>query len=239
MAILADYLLFETSGTVIADNSGNGHNGTFEGGKSNVVSTTGPSAGLPLALTFDGSVDRINIPYDASFTGNSVMTLAATMRFDVAGEGGGDQAACGTWDGASLHFRIMWRDSLSNLTCNVRSSSGHPNSEMTGDRLGDYAWHTVVYTYDGAGCSAYFDGVQTGSEPSQTGVTGYGTYDFSIGAQTPSGSAKWTGDISRVQLADHVFTAQEISDFAAFSGPGLGGVLPSYPGNSSSLGLSI
>ncbi len=63
-SLIGHWKLDETSGSSIADSSGNGHNGTWSDGTGDDVAEETTTGSIDTALTFDGNNDRINIPYD-------------------------------------------------------------------------------------------------------------------------------------------------------------------------------
>jgi hypothetical protein len=68
--LLAQWKLDEGSGTIAADATGNGHDGTLEGNPEWVVGYYGG------ALKFAGSPDRVVVPYDSQLNPEEAFTVS-------------------------------------------------------------------------------------------------------------------------------------------------------------------
>ena len=152
------------------------------------------SASADSWLQFDGSDDRVMVPYSDSFP-TEVFTVGAwinsesiTQRSAIIARGEDDNSFNLSWqlyvagDGT---LEIMLEDSRENNFCYPRTCMGAPQPSCSGDpvTIADGGWHHVAATRDGAGTLVlYVDG-----EPliscSATGVPSSNNFhDLSIGS---------------------------------------------------------
>lgn len=89
------YLKFdETSGTTASDSSGNGNDGTYNGGVT--LGAAGPAERNGVAAQFDGIDDYVSVPLDLSHTDEA--TVVMWLYWDAFAD---DNRTLLDWDGAS------------------------------------------------------------------------------------------------------------------------------------------
>lgn len=151
--VLADspfiYLhLNETSGTVAADSSGNGHNGTYNGtvtlNQAGVVHDSGDAA-----VTLDGSTGYVSCPSTGVPTGNNPWTQEAWFKV-IAHSSLGVIVGWGT--NTTLEEPNFYIDSTGTLFMSTW------NTDTSVQALTNGVWYHVVTTWDGTTHSCYVNG---------------------------------------------------------------------------------
>jgi hypothetical protein len=221
------------SGNDIADESGNGNNGTL---------TNGAYVGEDDEIVFDGVDDYVAVAHDASLNwGSGDGTVSVWVKFTtdknaytcflVKGAGGASQKRyqlVTESDGTTPRFDI-------DDDGGVLKTIGHDAS------INDGEWHHLAGVRDGNNLRLYVDGVETTSSP--TDITGYGSIDdiegFTLGASNTSGSQGdeqyYDGSIRHPQVFNRALTAAEVAFLASeyevqvpnLKGATLG-IIPSY-----------
>ncbi len=164
-----------TTGSTIADGSGNGHNGTVVG----TAPTSGVAGMFGTAFTFPGGTNvpgtngYISVPYDPGFSGLNQLTLSCWINIPVVPSGINPREAMFSMD-SQLEGTNSWVDCYAfgwpqhgyqnRLSAVIGTSgeydgpSGYPSTN---------AWHLVTMVYDGGNKSSsqwfaycYLDGVQ-------------------------------------------------------------------------------
>ncbi len=211
-AELVGYWKFdESGGTVAADSSGTGNDGTLHGVPQWV---TGKLGG---ALDFDGSTDYVEIPHDPSLSITDAITISAwtNMRANASGEMA--IVSKGGWAANDLPYEltetpgdvIFWQfyDDGGRDTCS-------PNSPPVSE------WHHIAATYDGKIFKCYIDGVLA-EEWAYVGKMPQNTASVTIGRRSRGGTF-FNGMIDDVAIFNHALSAEEIPNIMM----GVGGFGP-------------
>ncbi|NCC23366.1 MAG: DUF1566 domain-containing protein, partial [Alphaproteobacteria bacterium] len=204
------WTLDETSGTTAADSSGNGHDGTLQGGLDAGNDSVAGQVGT--AIEFDGTDDYINIGNLPAINGASQVTLAAWMKRTVPG----DYLGVGKGTADDLHgLAITYQPGGIILLVFDNGTDGWADSVQ---QFNDTGWHHVAMIFDGTQTGdanrlkLYVDGVQetlSFSGASIPATTTSNTTPFQIG-----GSSVWSvygpGSIDDVRIYDRALSAAEI-----------------------------
>lgn len=156
--VLADspftYLrLNETSGTVAADSSGNGHNGTYSGG----VTLNQPGAVTEAgarAAKLDGSTGFISLPSTGVPTGNAAFTQELWALINAAA---GTSVFMGWGTNTTNEEPVFYFDASRNLFISTWNTDTNIATLLAG------AWYHLVATYDGTTHKGYVNGQLAGS----------------------------------------------------------------------------
>jgi len=198
--LVAHWSYDQSSGTVLTDNSGNGHNGTFSG------TPTWAAGKINNALTFDGT-DAVNMGNITQINNVSKLTLATWIKRSSAGsqvlvgkQATNQDVAIEAWSDGKIYFQMSkGADTYGTITLN------------------DTAWHHVALVFDGTltgnanRLKAYVDGVQKT-------LTFKGTVStVTTSSTTPFNIGKMGGDYSNGQVDDtwlytRALTQAEIQD---------------------------
>jgi hypothetical protein len=211
------YQFDETSGTVVADASGNGHHGTVVGGGMwlNDGSQASPSASDGLAL--DGVDDHVDLPDDL-LAGLDAITVTAEVYIEP------DQASpyfiyglgnsSGDWGSGYLFTTGNgYRTSISTChwTCEQNASSGQNLARGT--------WNHLAYTLEGGTAVLYLNGQEVGRNDGVTitpGDIGSGaTAANYLGRSLYSGDRYLHGRFADFRIYDGALAAAEIGEQAA------------------------
>jgi chitodextrinase len=203
--LIGAYSFDQGSGTVAADSSGNGNNGTI----TNATWNTGKYGG---ALNFNGTNAYVSLPalgtfYNSGFTLEAWVKKATTTRVDTG--------VVGSWtsDGGPM----IWVDHIAGhyyLTLNT----GMSNYLDSGATPTAGTWQHVAATYDGSTARFYLNGTLVASKPFTAPV---GTSNsWRIGAYGAGSGGNFDGSIDEVRVYDHALTASDIqTDMATPIGP--------------------
>jgi hypothetical protein len=167
-AIAGDWELNETSGTVVADSSGNGNNGA----------STNISFVEPGAYTFNGTSSKITVPSSTTLNAGT-SRVALSLRFKstfAAGSGNSD------WDmikRGGYKIEIYRKKQGDQARCAFTDTGGRKLAFQAGPSLTDGAWHTVTCTRLGNTATLTVDGVNY-------------THTATIGSLKP-GNQMWIG----------------------------------------------
>lgn len=221
--ILADspvgaWLLDETSGTIAADSSGNGLNGTYTGGYTLNSRTFTDGA---KCVELNGSTGHVALGAPSALNFKDVWTLEAWGQTDIVGAG--EQYLIGEgYNGTN----VMWA-----LCKNI--GAGGTGKMMVGHYTG--AWQTVtdptnpvisqfhhfVGTWDGGSLRLYRDGTLVAGPTARTSVTSNEFNNIGLGVRTdPTPTGYWDGGIGRVAIYHSVLSESRIlAHFQAGVGP--------------------
>ena len=184
----------EGSGNIAADSSGNGRDGTLEGGPSWVA---GQLAG---ALEFDGSDDYVG-------TGDSFLSNLGqfTIALWVAGDPSGASRTGLVGQNDCVEFGFISSNTIQIWT------PGGGSLDVTWP-YSDLDFHHIAAVGDGTSLVVYLDGEEAGRGGSGTNSYGSSTFSVNIGGGgVYDGSGNWfAGKIDDVQIYDHALTAEEI-----------------------------
>jgi hypothetical protein len=192
--LVAAYGFNEGSGTVVADGSGNGNNGTISG------ATWTTSGKYGNALSFNGNNALVTINNAASLQLTSGMTLEAWVYPTTVSN--------------------KWRDVIykGNDNYYLEGSSNNSRRPALGGTFGSplygtapltaNTWTHLAGTYDGATMRLYVNGVQVASR-AQTGAIATSTNPLQIGGDSIHGQY-FAGRIDEVRVYNRALSAAEI-----------------------------
>lgn len=193
----------ESSGSII-DSSGNGNDGTVNGGVN-----YGADGKLGTALGFNGTDGYVNVPDHSSLNPTDEITLLAWVKWDIDPALGSSYASIINKN-VDNQYRLHHDISNTNFEFAIRTD---PN----GGRWVDSTtvpqkdkWYFVVGTYDGSFLKIYVDGVLENTN-SHAGALLTSASDLNIGRRT-SNDRFFNGVIDEAAIFDRALTAQEIED---------------------------
>jgi hypothetical protein len=200
--LVAWWKLDDGSGTTAMDSSGNGNDGTVEGGAQWVAGQLGG------ALQFNGSDADIRAPYvplnNQSFTItmwiNPVLSGSAVVF---------SQAETGSTN-LSMHFRLGGPSSSDAPVRGVRMGFYSNDLDSPTDLFQDNTWYHVVFWYDFENQTQriYVDGEQVAERSANPYLGSVG--DTLIGVWQTDTSQRYNGIVDDVQIYDHPLTETEI-----------------------------
>jgi hypothetical protein len=209
----------EGSGTIAADSSGNGNNGTLVNGPTWTTGKIGSGA-----LSFDGADDYINTGSNSSlnFGDTSPWTFSAwlywqgdsgtsTVSSGIAGKAGTTGFLSNYYySGGASHYVYGYRMATSPNTIYYFNANSSLDSLNT--------WQYVTFIADGAGnLSLYKNGTfyQT-----LTGVAGTGIQFHYLGAgyDITTAGRLFNGTIDDVRVYNRALSAAEVTDLYAYTG---------------------
>jgi hypothetical protein len=194
---VAAYGFNETTGTTVADASGNGLTGT----RSGATPTTGGKFGG--ALTFDGSSSLVTVADNAKLDLTKGMTLEAWVRpTNLSGwrtvmlKENGTQLAYSLYANSDTQQAGSWVFTTSEI-----ASRG-------GSTLPLNAWSHLAATYDGTALRFLVNGVQVASQPLTASMA------VTTGALRIGGNKTWgeyfAGQIDEVRVYNRALSASEV-----------------------------
>lgn len=202
-AVLADnpvmYLtLSETSGTVAADATGNGHTGTYTGGFT--LGQTGPCSDGKSAVLLDGTSGYVTVPDTAPLRLVQPLSIEFWTKFTdfaaiymVVGKSDGVAANGYQVEAFNTTGNMVWANQLGANTQDTRNTSG--------------VWNHWVITDNGTNVIFYFNGTAVSSGAQATPVTN--TLPVLIGHRVDGYWFK--GAIAKVALYNTVLSAARVS----------------------------
>ncbi len=225
--LVAAYGMDAGSGTTLADQSGNGNNGTLAN-----VSWAGPTAGkFGNALSFNGTNASVSIPSSASLALTTGMTLEAWVRPTTLSNG--------DWNTVIFRERPGYYADALYANTGANRPSGNIYTNLDYDLRGTAqlplaTWTHLAATYDGTVFALYVNGTQAAT------VFASGSIITTTGALKIGGNAIWgenfNGLIDEVRIYNRALTVGQIqSDMnAAITNPD--STPPSAPGTLTATG---
>ena len=201
------YRMDETSGTTATDVSGNGNDGTYNGGQT--LGTSSPvSGGTGTAVTFNGS--------NGTLASNTQVQAPAIYSeeiwFNTTTNQGGKLIGFGnTQSGNSSNYdRHIYMENSGQLT--FGTYTGQLNTATTTASYNDGKWHHMVATQAGDGMKLYVDGVLAATNP-QTQAQGYSGY-WRIGGDSDWGgnSPYFAGTLDEAAVYPYELTPTQITN---------------------------
>ncbi|MGE5296771.1 MAG: LamG-like jellyroll fold domain-containing protein [Solirubrobacterales bacterium] len=203
----------EGEGTIAADSSGGGHDGTING------TPTWQTGQLGGALSFDGAANYVMcdlVSIDTSVTGG--LTVCGWINRPA----GGDHKLCsnrqvdnaaGGGFTCAVYNDFMEMD-ISNAAARVLAR------DSGGKTLPVSTWVHVAWVFDDAGdlVKEYHDGVMVDSDPVTISI-GVSTAPFRIGGDSPNVGIYYLGLMDDWRVYDHALTESEIRDAMTGKGP--------------------
>lgn len=207
--LVAHYELDETSGSVAADSSGHGYDGTV----------SGDASWADGGLTLGGTDGHVKLP-DNMMAGLDAITVSTEVWVDPTQATPYFIWGLGNTDGAGNGNGYLF--TTGNSAYRTSIASGNWTTEQTatsGTALGRGAWKTLTYTLQDGTATLYLDGVKVGEK---TGVTikpgdigdGRTTANY-IGRSVYSGDRYLEGRVRDFRLWNRALTGTEVRDLAA------------------------
>lgn len=192
--------LDETEGTVAADGSGNGNNGSLQGNP-----VWRPQGGkLGGAIELDGNGDYVKIDNEAAFDITGQITISAWVNITSVPQ---------EWTGIVTKGDSAWRMST-DYANNVFHFGVAQNDYLNGrTNVGPGQWHNVVCVYDGQKISTYVDGKLDVSRP-RSGSIGTNDFPVCIGENIELTGRCWQGLIDDVRVYNYALSMSEIAALA-------------------------
>lgn len=225
-ALVAHYNLDETTGSTVADSSGNGNTGTVVAGAGSPpdLTATGIATTSGMSTTDDGEgyVSAANL-----YSGNDSRSVSAW--FNATTIDSTQSRITSTGSGAAESFDITLESSDGGNSIGLRYGNGNMfwsgSAENGGDDIATGVWNHVVVTYEstatvdggfGAGLTVYLNGValtMDGGNP-KNGTQELNTSgDFLIAGNGGLGNngGYLNGSIDDVQVYDAALSSSEVS----------------------------
>lgn len=206
-----------TSGTVEADSTSHGFNGTLGGG-TETLGLPGQDGGLSLGLS---GTPESDVDFGTEM-GDALEHFSFSATIDIPSEdvtgaayhliGGRDQ-----YSGAHLGEQfsmIIHEGHAYTATLNPLTTTGVSGSTAGSASAVSAGWHTFTETYDGSNVDLYIDGAPATVTPMTAGIaSGSSLLHFLLGTYTPnSGTTTWTNfGYDEMRLATSARTAEWIA----------------------------
>lgn len=196
-ALVGHWALDESSGSVAADSSGFGYDGTVAGG---ATWTTGQVGG---ALAFDGVDDAVTLGATPRLDAPAELTIAAWIKHPATTSWRSivDKRDAGQ-DGYDVYI-----DTSGRLFLRINTET------LVGPYVDDDGWHHVAAVYDGTHLRLYLDGSETSAR-----LVGALTIDTTsvlrLGENWAVGNSFFAGTMDEVRIYDFGLTAAEIAVLA-------------------------
>jgi len=199
------------------DISGNGNNGTYQGGMGTIVDT---SNGGSLAYDFDGTDDRIDCP-STVLGGSQVFSMACWVYVNshdaTYGEG-----FMGQFNTSTNNTGLVYAGRATSFRGLVNAGGTNYTSSATGSSPPTGAWHHLVSVVDGSNITLYVDGVSQGSTAYSGAITSTPSGPFEIGRYDGSGAVSnrhcLDGKMDDVRAYHRAITSAEITHLATSRG---------------------
>ncbi len=202
-APIAHWKFDDGAGTVAADSSGNGNDGTLVGDPQWVAGILGG------ALDFDGDGDYVDCGSDAIFSITDAFSLSVWINW---------RTPTVDWQTVIAKGDNAWRLAKSGSSQAVDfgfddGSRGWVSASTASDvPLGE--WHHVAATLDTiVGAKIYLDGVLEGTNSNTGGIT-VGDYPVFIGDNSQQTGRYWDGLIDDVQIYNQALSPLQVSALA-------------------------
>ncbi|MCX5643382.1 MAG: LamG domain-containing protein, partial [Phycisphaerae bacterium] len=196
--------LDETSGTMAADSSGKGNNGTVNGTATWVAGT------INGALQFDGSSTWVDCGNDASLNLTDAVTIVAWIKPNFTGA---DKKIAGDQDNVGGGYKMgVYSNNMVEFEIRTAANATSSNRAATGGTaLQQGVWYHVAGEYvQGQYYRTYING-NLDRETTTTLTAGTSTVNFKLGRETyGTGSLYWQGALDDVAVFNRALTADEI-----------------------------
>ncbi|GAA1059997.1 family 43 glycosylhydrolase [Agromyces bracchium] len=199
------YDFTDGSGTVLADRSGNGKDGTIVGG---AAWQDGGS------LRLDGSDDYVDLP-DHLLTGVEDATIEAEVRIDPAQSGNYFIYGLGNTDASGVGNGYLFTTGDSAYRTSL--ATGNWSTEQTanaGTALPRDRWVHLTWTLEGTTATLYLDGVQVARNPNVTSdpgdIGGGSTFANYLGRSMYAADGRFRGEFREFALYDRALSPSEV-----------------------------
>src|SRR3989344_1441586 len=205
-----DYIAYWAFENDFIDNSGNGHEGTGQGG-------VGFAAGkLDQGASFDGINDRIEIPHTGSINlGADGSKFSISLWFKTSGNVGvwADHLIGKASDTSNLPNPLGVSLQLDNKISFSSNEAGRAHTATSTLAYNDNSWHHIVGVRDDNDLYLYLDGILVASNTGGSIGDTRSSSPLQIGTYTTGAvSGEWfNGKIDDVKIYNRVVNANEVS----------------------------
>lgn len=208
MALVAHWLLNETSGTAAADNTGNGHAGTLTG-------CTWVASGLGGAIELDGVDDIITVADHANLSLTGDVSIALWLKstsskqdwMRVLGKGTCDLRTYGLWVEHETNYLLFQQyDGANGYNIQLRHV------------IAGNTWHHVVATVGGTSCKLYV-GNSVVASGTRTGTPSAPAEPLLFGHCDGAWSSYFAGRLDDVRIYNHELSAAEVNTIFTAGSP--------------------
>jgi hypothetical protein len=233
--LVAYYKCDETSGTTLADSSGNNHHGTLAIGAPADGGVAPSGAGYNFAAGRIGNaltLTRAGYGYaslpPAVFNGITDITVAAWVWVTSSGDW---QRVFDVGVKPTSYLFVNGRTGTKYMNLTPRNSSGNLRWSITGDGWGSEEslntsslatgeWKHVAVVLTGGNGFLYIDGVQAVTDPTVLTPAGLGTLDYAYLGRSPfDADPYFDGAIDEFRVYNRALSAAEVSALYQFAGP--------------------
>lgn len=210
--LVGAWLMNEATGDIVADLSGNGHNGLLEG---DAVWSAGPDGS---SIRLPGDSDWIKCGRGGALDNMTTWSVVTRCKHDDLGV---SPNYARLWCKGRFTFRLEVRGPYLNGACCVVGWRGYSTTaaySVSADLLFPMTeWVDVAWTYDETGSRCidiFMDGeevVYGGQTPSVGTLVADASSDAYIGTSDPTFNYDWTGDISFVFIYTRKLAPEEIA----------------------------
>ena len=207
------------SSTAFNDQSGEGNDGTANGGMLVVADT---SEGGTYAYDFDGTDDRIDCP--STVLGGSQEYSMSCWAYVDSHDATYGEGFMGQWSGtvSSNQVGIIYTGPATSFSGLVTAGGNNYSSAATGSSPPTGAWYHLASVVDGSDVTLYVDGVSQGSTPYTGSTVTSPTNAFEIGRYKGSAGASdrhcLNGKMDDVRAYQRALTQAEITHLASSRG---------------------
>ena len=199
----------ETSGSSVADSSGNGNTGTASG-------TTIVDGKYGKARSFNGSNSYTEIPHSSSLNLSTAITVEAWVnpaatKYNMISSKADDGSGNNDWyfalgSGGCVGSLISFYWSGSGWICGTTNVSNN-------------VWTHVAVTWDGSAVNLYFNGNSNRAPFSLSGARATNAAPVRIGSyQSGADTTNFNGIIDEVRVYNRALSSAEISDLYNYYG---------------------
>lgn len=217
--------------TVVADASGNAHDGTFTGGKNTSGATV--TGKINSALTFDGSVDYIDA---GNILNPGTGNYSITLWFKTSTHGASSRGLMGK-DATSAQQFGLYIQNAGAVRAALQSSGANYQVTDAAGTQDDGVWHHAAMTWNGTSktLKLYVDNVDQGAPFLTGGTVGDLTNSSTLKAALTDVSLKYVGDLDDIRVFQgNELTAAQVS--AIYNGgAGTETSLPNLEGGGSTI----
>ena len=166
-------------------------------------------------MTFDGTNDYINVPYNTSHNLTSQGTVSAWINPATVTQGNfaGIVAQCTGGSANQQAYQLSWRQVSNAMYGAICNGSGTYDQIFASLPTVVNVWYNIVFTWNGSQLVMYNNGVVIGTA-TQTINNQILSTDLTIGGYTYKGAGgsgeAFNGKIDKVELYNKALTAQEI-----------------------------
>lgn len=205
-----------TGATVMADSSGNSHDGTYS--NSPTLGVSGPMTGAT-GVTFDGSTSYASVPYHADFDWAGNEDWSVVLWFKSSSWTYPDTILGRTGDGDYGQWEVR-PQAADQLRCRIYDAAETTATDILSASTTDLdtgAWHMLALCVDissATGGQWYLDGSTYGTATDVSGADharSGGTWDLYLGRRRSAG-LEWPGTMCQVAIFDSVLSSSDISD---------------------------